>query len=56
MVVNDSNFLDALLLSVPPEISSGDRTVYSGPGGKADLKCTVKAEPRANVSKRKFLT
>lgn len=34
----------------PPEVSSAERTVYSGPGGRADLTCVVKAEPRANVT------
>ena len=38
------------LATDPPEVSAAERAVYSGPRGKADLTCIVKAEPRANVS------
>ena len=34
----------------PPEVSSAQRAVYSGPGDRDVLTCIVKAEPRANVS------
>ena len=37
--------------SDPPEVSSAQRAVFSGPGDRDVLTCIVKAEPRANVSK-----
>ena len=36
--------------SDPPEVSSAQRAVFSGPGDRDVLTCIVKAEPRANVS------
>ena len=44
------NFLHPFF-SDPPEVSAAERTVYSGPHGKADLTCIVKAQPKANVSR-----
>ena len=35
--------------SDPPEVTSSERTVHAWPGGRADLTCIVKAEPRATV-------
>jgi len=34
----------------PPEVSSSQRAVFSGPGDRDVLTCIVKAEPRANVT------
>jgi hypothetical protein len=34
-------------------VTSSERTVHAWPGGKADLTCIVKAEPRATVRKEK---
>ena len=39
-----------LLFLDPPEVSSSQRAVFSGPGDRDVLTCIVKAEPRANVS------
>ena len=39
-----------LLFPDPPEVSSSQRAVFSGPGDRDVLTCIVKAEPRANVS------
>ena len=33
----------------PPEVTSSVRTVHAWPGGKADLTCIVRAEPKASV-------
>ena len=35
--------------AVPPEVTSAERTVHAWPGGRADLTCIVRAEPRATV-------
>ena len=41
------------LFIVPPEVTSAERTVHAWPGGRADLTCIVRAEPRATVSKHR---
>jgi len=39
-----------LRILYPPEVSSAQRAVFSGPGDRDVLTCIVKAEPRANVT------
>ena len=45
------HYLKFIDFSDPPEVSSAQRAVFSGPGDRDVLTCIVKAEPRANVSK-----
>ena len=39
-----------LLAADPPEVTSSQRMVHAWPGGRADLTCIIKAQPRAIVS------